>query len=225
MTTAISAAQFHNSPGVEDWRAVGKSVSAHFRTGNFARGIEFIRGVGDLAEAADHHPDVDLRYGGVTVTLVTHDVGGLSDLDLDLARQISQVAATLQITADPSVVATVDIAIDALDIDEVKPFWRAVLGYEVHDDVELVDPDGRLPAVWFQTMDSPRPQRNRIHVDVNVPHDQAQARLMAALSAGGHLVSDAFAPSWWTLADAEGNEVDICTWQPRAAETPGESAG
>jgi 4a-hydroxytetrahydrobiopterin dehydratase len=49
-------------------------------------------------------------------------------------------------------------------------------------------------------MDGPRPQRNRVHIDVAVPHGQAE---------GGRLVSDEDAPEWWTLADAEGNEVDV----------------
>lgn len=58
-------------------------------------------------------------------------------------------------------------------------------------------------------MGAPRPQRNRIHIDVWVPHDQAEARVAAAIEAGGRLVTDAYAPSWWTLADAEGNEADV----------------
>ena len=95
------------------------------------------------------------------------------------------------------------------------PFWRAVLGYRQVGDEDLVDPHARGPSIWFQQMDAPRPQRNRIHIDVFVPHDQAEARVAAALEAGGHLVNDEFAPAWWTLADAEGNEVDIATWMGR----------
>jgi 4a-hydroxytetrahydrobiopterin dehydratase len=60
-------------------------------------------------------------------------------------------------------------------------------------------------------MDAPRPQRNRIHIDVFVPHDQAEARVAAAIAAGGRLVSDEHPPKWWTLADAEGNEADVAT--------------
>ena len=48
-----------------------------------------------------------------------------------------------------------------------------------------------------------------------VPHDQAEARVAAAIAAGGHLVTDEWAPAWWTLADAEGNEVDVATWMGR----------
>ena len=74
---------------------------------------------------------------------------------------------------------------------------------------------GRGPSFWFQRMDAPRPQRNRIHIDVWVPHDQAEARIAAAIAAGGHLVTDQHAPSWWVLADAEGNEACVATWMSR----------
>lgn len=64
-------------------------------------------------------------------------------------------------------------------------------------------------------MDLPRPQRNRIHVDVSVPHDEALRRIDAALTAGGVLRSDSAAPAFWVLADVEGNEVCVTTWQRR----------
>ena len=93
------------------------------------------------------------------------------------------------------------------------PFWRAVLGFRTAGgDEDLVDPLGRAPSFWFQQMDAPRPQRNRIHVDVFVPHDQAEARVAAAIEAGGP-GHRRLRPAWWTLADAEGNEVDVCTWR------------
>jgi 4a-hydroxytetrahydrobiopterin dehydratase len=64
-------------------------------------------------------------------------------------------------------------------------------------------------------MDAPRPQRNRIHLDVSVPHDEAETRIGAALAAGGRLINDTEAPAFWVLADAEGNEACITTWQGR----------
>ena len=64
-------------------------------------------------------------------------------------------------------------------------------------------------------MDEPRAQRNRIHFDVTVAHDEAEPRVRAALAAGGTLVSDEAAPSYWVLADAEGNEACVCTWLQR----------
>ena len=71
------------------------------------------------------------------------------------------------------------------------------------------------PAIWFQQMDGPRPQRNRVHLDVTVSPEVAEERVAAAIAAGGTLVSDAHARSWWVLADPEGNEACVCTWLDR----------
>ncbi len=83
-----------------------------------------------------------------------------------------------------------------------------------------VEPDERLPAAMrgvaaFQQLDEPRPVRNRIHFDITVAHDEAEGRITAALDAGGVLVSDAAARAFWILADADGNEICVCTWQDR----------
>jgi 4a-hydroxytetrahydrobiopterin dehydratase len=215
MTERITARQFHESAGVEDWRALFSGACAHFRTGSFAAGVALVDAIGGLADAADHHPDVDLRYRGVTVRLWTHDIDGLSERDVGLARQISEAARRLGVPAAPADVQDVQIAIDALVGPDVVPFWRAVLGYRQVGDEDLLDPRGRGPSLWFQHMDAPRPQRNRVHVDISVPHDQAEGRVAAAIAAGGHLVSDEHAPAWWTLADAEGNEADLATWMGR----------
>jgi 4a-hydroxytetrahydrobiopterin dehydratase len=74
-----------------------------------------------------------------------------------------------------------EVAIDALDIPSIRPFWKAVLAYADepgHSGPEdaIVDPVHQGPAVWFQQMDAPRPQRNRIHFDLTVPHDEAEDR-------------------------------------------------
>ena len=211
MVERISPRQFHASDGVEDWRLVFDGVQAHFATGSFAKGVELVAVVGLLADAADHHPDVDLRYADVTVRLFTHEVGDISDRDVALAQQISTAARELGIAADPSKVQTVQVSMDALDTAGVLPFWRAVLGYDQFGDEDVVDPLSRGPWLTFQQMDEPRPQRNRIHIDVSVPRDQAEARIAGALAVGGRIVTDAHAPSWWTLADAEGNEVDVAS--------------
>ncbi|NMR21462.1 4a-hydroxytetrahydrobiopterin dehydratase [Cellulomonas fimi] len=203
------------------WRVVHGRLLASFRTGSFERGVELVRRVAEAAEAADHHPDVDLRYPRVAIALTTHDAGGLTRRDVDLAAAITAIADELGVPGEPGRPRTVEIAIDALDVPAVVPFWRAVLGYrdETLPDSgtapALVDPDGIGPAVWFQQMDAPRPQRNRIHLDVSVPHDVAPERVAAALAAGGRLVSDRRAPAFWVLADAEGNEACVCTWQAR----------
>ena len=215
VTESLTPRQFHQAGGLDDWRVVENSACAHFRTGSFTAGVQLVEAMGELADAANHHPDVDLRYAGVTVRLTTHDVGGLSDRDVELARQISAVARELDVPADPAAVQVIDLTIDAQVGPDVMPFWRAVLGYKQVGDEDLLDPHGRGPSIWFQNMDAQRPQRNRIHIDVWVPHDQAEARVAAAIAAGGHVVSDKHAPAWWTLADSEGNEVDVATWMGR----------
>ncbi|GGK34119.1 4a-hydroxytetrahydrobiopterin dehydratase [Pilimelia terevasa] len=104
MTDAITPRQFHEADGVADWRVVDAAACAYFRTGTFAAGVALIRAIGALADAADHHPDVDLRYRGVTVRLSTHDVGGLSARDVDLARRISAAAREQGVRADPTAI-------------------------------------------------------------------------------------------------------------------------
>jgi 4a-hydroxytetrahydrobiopterin dehydratase len=220
MIERITMRQFNEAAGVEDWRVLGEGACAYFRTESFAVGARLVHAISELAGLDDHHPDVDLRSEGVTVRLITvaHDYFGLSQRDLELARKISAVAREQGVPADPSAVQTVQVTIDALVAAEVMPFWRAVLGYRDRDSggEDLIDPRGRGAPFWFQKMDAPRPQRNRIHIDVWVPHDQAKARVAAAITAGGRLVTDKYAPTWWTLADAEGNEADVCTWQAQA---------
>jgi 4a-hydroxytetrahydrobiopterin dehydratase len=215
MTESLTRAQVSASDGLDDWRVLLHTIQASFRTGSFAAGVEFVSRIGPAADAADHHPDLTVTYPRVHVLLTTHDTGGLTNRDVDLAREISAIASALGIEADPEAPAQLEIAIDAMDIAAVKPFWEAVLGYRSASDDDSTDPYSRGPAVWFQQMDAPRPQRNRIHVDVAVPHDAAAARIDAAIAAGGTLVSDDAAPSFWVLADVEGNEACVCTWQGR----------
>jgi 4a-hydroxytetrahydrobiopterin dehydratase len=215
MTERINSRQFHESEGIEDWRVLYGTAFAYFRTGSFAKGVALVDAIGVLADAADHHPGVELRYEGVTVSLVTHEIGGLSTRDVELARRISTSARDLGFDADPTSVQQVNLAIDVLVRTDVMPFWRAVLDYRQDGDEDLIDPHGRGPSIWFQQMDVARPQRNRIHVDIAVPHEQAEARVAAALAAGGRLVTAEHAPSWWVLADAEGNEACVATWVDR----------
>ncbi len=213
MTERITPRQFHEAGGVEDWRVLFGGACAHFRTGSFAAGVALVDAIGRLADAVSYHPAVDLRDDGVTPA--ANDPVRKCARDVALARRISAAARALDAPADPTAVQTVQVALDTRVVPAVRPFWRAVLGYQDVGDADLVDPHGRGPSVWFQQMDAPRPQRNRIHIDISVPHDQAEARIAAALAAGGHLVTDQYAPAWWTLADAEGNEVDVATWMGR----------
>ena len=212
MTELMTPQQFHDAEGVDDWRVLWSVAFAVSRTGDFATGVELVEAIGRLAETAGHHPDLNVRSGVVEVRLVTKEHWSLTDLDLSLARQISAAARALGLRADPDHTRTWEFALDALDVDKVRTFWCAVLGYQLAGDTDIVDPDGVYPSVYVQQMDQMRSGRNRIHIDVGVPHDQAEARVAAALAAGGTLVNDRYAPTHWTLADPEGNEVDLATW-------------
>lgn len=212
----ITAAQFSEAEGVDDWRVLwSQEAFALFRTKSFATGLELVNEIGRLAEAADHHPDVNLRYGWLEVRLSTHATMSLTTADLELAQQISAAARKLGVAGDPDAIRTWQLALDAVDVDAVRRFWAAVLGYQLAGESHLTDPRGLCPRVFVQPMDQMREGRNRVHIDLGVPHDVAEARVAAAIEAGGRLVSDEFAPAWWTLADPEGNEVDVATWQGR----------
>ena len=165
------------------------------------------------------HLTVDIRADRAVLRLQSADAGAVTGRDIRLAHDVSRKLTAHGFEPQPGTVQAVEIAIDALDIPLVRPFWKAVTGYcdEAGSELNaaLVDPAGRAPSMWFQQMDEPRPQRNRIHLDVDVPHTAAKARIDAAIAAGGRLLSDTAAPAFWVLADPEGNEACICTWQGR----------
>ncbi|GEK22771.1 VOC family protein [Cellulomonas xylanilytica] len=215
-TTLLPHSDVTAAVDARHWRVLLRSLRATFTAPDFSTAAAFVASVAAAADEANHHPDVVLRWGQVTVTTSSHDAGGLTQRDVDLAATVSALADELGLEGDVPRSEILEIAIDALDIPAVVPFWAAVMGYEVTGDDEVSDPAGIGPAIWFQQMDEPRPQRNRIHLDISVPHDQAEARIAAAVAAGGHLVSDDRAPAFTVLADAEGNEVCVCTWQARS---------
>lgn len=215
--TDVTSDEFAELAGLDDWRFALGGIHAAFGAGSYPAAAEFVTAITDAAERHVHHPDIDIRYPGtVHVTLTTHAVGGLTTLDVDLAREISALASAAGIaTTGPSIQVT-ELCIDTMDETKIRPFWAAVLDYAVVEaDGSLVDPRRQGWPVWFQQMDEPRTDRNRIHLDVSVPHDVAEKRIAAALAAGGRMVSDARAKAFWILADAEGNEACICTWQDR----------
>jgi 4a-hydroxytetrahydrobiopterin dehydratase len=218
MLDQISPKQFHESEGVEDWRVLGgDGATAFFRTGSLATAAQLVQAISALPGVDDERPAVDVRHDGVTVRMITFstEYAGMTQRHVALARGISAAARKLGLTADPSAVQSVSIIPGATSRAAVMPFWRAALGYEPRVDSpaeDLVDPHDRGPAFWFEQMEEPRADGGgAIHIVIWVPYEQAQARIAAALAAGGRMVRDTFAPSWWTLADAAGNEVDIAT--------------
>ena len=210
MPEEIASARFHEV----GWRVLAYAASVHFRTASFADGLRLADAIGGLADESGHRAHIDLRATGLTVRLPVNEEGRLTEGDVLLAGRISASAADLGAPVDLAGLQMTQIAIDALVIPDVMPFWAAVLGYEIFGD-SLIDPDYEGPTVWFQQMDAPRPERNRIHLDINVAPEIAEQRIAAALAAGGRLVDDAHARAFWVLADPEGNEACICTWQDR----------
>jgi 4a-hydroxytetrahydrobiopterin dehydratase len=209
------------------WRLVLGAVYTQVDVSSLTRAAEVA-----VIAAAGVGPDgqqrltADVRADRAVLRLVPPDEGLATGREVRLAREVSEALAAQGLQTvpglddGPGLLQGLEIAIDAIDIPAVRPFWKAVTGYvdepgpsDLSDG--LVDPIGRGPAIWFQQMDAPRPQRNRIHLDVDVPHEAAQARVRAAVAAGGTLLSDARAPAFWVLADPEGNEACICTWQAR----------
>ena len=216
----MTATEFAARDDLPDWRYLLGRIEASYRLGSFEASARFVSAIAAAAESAGHHPDVDVRYPDVVhVALTTHADHAVTDRDIQLAGAVSRLAAAAGGTGERLVSQALEVAIDALDIDAVLPFWRAVLGYIDEESTSgtkaIVDPMRIGPAFWFQQMDEPRPQRNRIHLDVTVAHEVAERRIEAAIAAGGHLVSDDAARAFWILADVEGNEICVCTWQDR----------
>jgi 4a-hydroxytetrahydrobiopterin dehydratase len=228
MTADLSRTAASDAVTALGWRLVLGELRAWIAVRSLAQAVDVAaRVVSAAGDDADEHVRLDVRGDGVDVAVQSSAAGAATSRDVELASQISAALHEAGVRSEPASgrrsVQVLEIAIDAMDIPAIRPFWRAVLGYadEEHGSGPagptdaLVDPLRQGPAVWFQQMSEPRPQRNRIHLDISVPHDEAAARIEAARDAGGVLVSDSSAPAYWVLADVEGNEACITTWQGR----------
>jgi 4a-hydroxytetrahydrobiopterin dehydratase len=209
------------------WRYILGTVRTGVRVGSLAQAAAVAQRAAEVAGAdADDSLRADIRADRAVLTLQSLTAAWVTRREVELAHRISAAVGELGLTTDadvgtaPRSAQIVEIGIDALDIASIRPFWKAVMGYADEPGATgpqdaLVDPVGQGPAIWFQQMDEPRPQRNRIHFDVSVPHDEAARRIEATIAAGGTLVYDAEAPAFWVLADPEGNEACVTTWQGR----------
>ena len=204
--------------GLAGWAYLLSGLQTRIHTKNFATGLSVVDAIGAAAEEMNHHPDLNLRYTHVDVRLTSHDERGVTDRDIRLARAVSSIAAAAGVRLDSSGVSRLELALDTPASESIVPFWAAVLatehlsGPDFGD--ELRDPADGLPTVWFQESGSEEP-RQRWHLDLWVDPAQVQPRIDAALAAGGTLVSDEEAPSFWVLADPQGNRACLCTWQDR----------
>ena len=226
MTARLSRTAASLAVADDGWRFLLGSLRTAVRVDSIDAAVHVAaRAVAAAGDGAADHLQMDLRRD--VVVIGTQSQAGVTERDVEIATAITVALRTDGFETAPGggpdggrSVQLLEIAIDTTNVVEIRSFWKAVLDYV--DDPRssgpsrpLVDPLGQGPAVWFQTMDPPRLDRNRIHVDVSVPHDVAAARIEAALGAGGHLISDDRAPSFWVLGDPEGNEVCITTWQGR----------
>lgn len=73
------------------WTVKDGALTKTFKHDSFPEAIVFVNAVAHLAELANHHPDIDIRYSNITLTLVTHDQGGITDKDVELARRIEEI--------------------------------------------------------------------------------------------------------------------------------------
>jgi 4a-hydroxytetrahydrobiopterin dehydratase len=209
---------FLAAEGLDDWVVLHGGATAVFRVGSLGEAA-------GLAAAIARVPGLDVS--GLLLTIGSHHVSvrltrgmfQLERLHVELARSVSAVARSAGAVADRGAVQEIQVAIAAKPDDVDVDFWRSVLGYAPRAEDNAVDPLGHGSTVWMQELDTARPLRHAMHVDVSVAREHSEARLAAALAAGGRLVDDSSAPAAWILSDRAGNKVCIAAW-PDGAEEP-----
>ena len=202
---------FLAAEGLDDWVVLHGGATAAFRVGS-------VREAARLAEAVASVPGLEgsgalLTIADARLTVrLSRDLWQLEPRHIELARAVSAVAREYSAVADRASVQEVQLAVaakpEAVDLD----FWRAVLGYAPMAHDNAVDPLGHGSTVWMQELDEAKPLRHAMHVDVSVAREHVQARLSAALAAGGRVVDESEDPGHWTLADRAGNRVCITAW-------------
>jgi 4a-hydroxytetrahydrobiopterin dehydratase len=203
--------EFLGAGDVEDWVVLHGGATAVFRVRSLGEAVELAGAVAQIS---------GLERSGVVLTLaddhlavrLTRDVSQLERQHLDLARRIRAVTQMHGAVPDRAAAQEVQFAIAAKPDSVDTGFWCAVLGYMGLADEIVVDPLGHGSTVWMQELDEAKPLRHAMHVDVSVAREHVEARLAAALAAGGRIVDDTDAPGHWTLADSAGNRVCICAW-------------
>lgn len=213
--------EFLAASDVDDWVVLHGGATAAFRVASLGEASRLAAAVSQVAGVEATGVLMTLSAHHLTVRL-TRDLWQLEPHHVELAQAVSAVARTHNATADRASVYEVQLAVaaqpDTIDVG----FWRAVLGYVGAADDNAVDPHGRGPTVWMQDLDPAKPLRHAMHVDVSVAREHAEARLAAALAAGGRIVDDSEAPASWILADRAGNKVCIAAWPDGATGTPSE---
>ena len=212
---------FLNAEGVDDWVILHGGPTAVFKVGSLLESTHLAAAIAEL-------PGLESRIlltataDRLTVKL-TRELWGTEARHIDIARAISSVARNAAAVADAGAVQEVQLAIAARPEAVDLGFWRTVLGYAPLQEDNCIDPSGQGSTVWMQELDPSRALSHAMHVDVSVSRAEAQARLHAAVEAGGRIVDDSGAPSAWILADRAGNRVCIAAWPDGAS--PAEQVG
>ncbi|GLI28352.1 hypothetical protein ARHIZOSPH14_25940 [Agromyces rhizosphaerae] len=208
----ISGAEFRRAPGVSDWRVTASGPQAVYTASSFGDAARLVVPVIAAAERHGILPDADVRPEGVVVRIPDRDFTGIPAAAAPFAAEVSRAAAELELTPDPSLVQSVGIYVAQHSEADARPFFLAALGYDSLGDTDAVDPLRRSPQLAFNPINGDAPARGRTHFDVYVPADQAQARVDAALAAGGRLADGSNPPFWWSLASPDNHGVDIAPW-------------
>ena len=203
-------------------------------------GVRLVDAVGEAGDAFGHHPSVSIGNGHVDLKLITDDavyrddegtkyvVEWVTQQDVDLAQRITEIAADLEVDADPASVSVIELGLDTAHSATIAPVWAALLtgnaeaqGHGSPSD-ELRDATGRVPNLWFGDAAEHETPRQRFHVEVYVAPEVARRRIAAALAAGGTVVDDSNAPSLTVIADQDGNTGIVCVdaSAARRAEPP-----
>jgi 4a-hydroxytetrahydrobiopterin dehydratase len=203
--------EFLGAEGVGDWVVLHGGATAVFRTPSFLEASRLAAAVAEVPGLEDSGVLLSVTGDRLTVRLAL-GIWRLKREHVDLARRVSQVAREAGAVADRSAAQEVQLAVAARPDELDVGFWRAVLGYDAFDPDNGIDPLGNGSTVWMQDLDPAKPLRHAMHVDVSIAREHAEARLAAALAAGGRIVDESEAPAGWILADRAGNRVCIAAW-------------
>jgi 4a-hydroxytetrahydrobiopterin dehydratase len=211
-----------------DWRKLAQGLHARYLVDDFGAGARFVAAVGEAGDALGHHLRVSIGNGYVDLELISDDaiyrddegtehvVEWVTQLDVDLARRITEIAADHELDPDPASVSQIELGLDTARSATIAPVWAALLtgsadaqGRGSPSD-EIRDATGRVPNLWFGSADEHETPRQRFHIEVYVAAEVAERRIAAVLAAGGTVVDDSKAPSLTVIADQDGNEGVLC---------------
>lgn len=214
---------FITADGVDDWVVLHGGATAVFRVRSLAEAATLAQELARIPRLGESGALMTIASDRVSIRL-TRDLWQLEARHVDLARDVSAAARRFGAGADRGAVQEVQVAVAARPDSIDLGFWRAVLGYDPRADDNAVDPLGHGSTVWMQELDESKALRHAMHIDVSVAHDHVQARVAAAVAAGGRIVLDAEEPGSWTLADSAGNKVCIAAWPDGATPAAGDPA-